>query len=226
MKKLLIASSILLISTAFAGRDVAPGPNQCSPVMDSKVYLTSDFHAYPRKVVFECSYKCNVNNKIETIKGVSSVVVSNMEQDASDTTCQGVMMKRVPWGYDFDKVVPFYAPETAIKEIKRWSFQNINFDPKVNSQELQKLTTLKDDLNKIAGSLIVAGMNSNNHFKEAGIKLSQIAEGLPLNTKLLDETIKMIVVNKGTSAVPGTPESLIYQMINSAASWRIPSHNF
>lgn len=226
MKKLLIASSILLSSTAFAGRDVAPGLNQCSPVMDSKVYLTSDFHAYPRKVVFECSYKCNVNNKIETIKGVSSVVVSNMEQDASDTTCQGVMMKRVPWGYDFDKVVPFYAPETSIKEIKRWSFQNINFDPKVNSQELQKLTTLKDDLNKIAGSLIVAGMNSNNHFKEAGIRLSQIAEGLPLNTKLLDETIKMIVVNKGTSAAPGTPESLIYQMINSAASWRIPSHNF
>ena len=218
--------NLFAANSALASRDVAPGLNQCSPVMDSKVYISSDFHAYPREVVFECLYKCNSNNKIDTIKGITRVVVSNMEQDASDTTCQGVMMKKVPWGYDFDKVVPFYAPVTGVKEIKRWAFQNINFNPKVNSYELEKLTALKQDLYKISASLVTAGQNGNNHFREAGVKISEIADALPLNTKPLDETIKMIVVNKGFRAAPGTPESLIFMMVGSAASWRIPSHNF
>jgi hypothetical protein len=226
MKKSFLAISLLISFNAFAGREVAPLNNQCSPIIDSKVYLTSDFHAYPRTVAFECSYMCNSNGKIETVRGLSRITVSNIEQDASGTTCQGVLMKKVPWGWDFDKVEPFYAPATSINEVKRWAFQNVNFNPKVNVAEREKLAALKQDLYKIAGSFIMAGINTP-YFKEAGIKISEIADGLPMNTKLLDEAIKVIVVNKGQKiGAPGTPESLIYTMLSSAAAWRIPSHQF
>jgi hypothetical protein len=230
MKKSAVVLSILLnltsLSVAFGGsKDVTPRMNECSPVMDSKTYMTTEFHSYPRTVVFECSYKCNSNGKIETVKGITRVTVSNMEDDASGTTCQGVLMKKVAWGYDFDKVQPFYAPETGILELKRWAFQNVNFDPKVNLVERDRLVLLKKDLYTISASFIVAGMNGGAiHFNEAGLKLSKIADNLPLNTVLLDEVIQQIVVNKGKSGVVGTSESLIYSMISSAAAWKIPTH--
>ncbi|MBC7537264.1 MAG: hypothetical protein H7281_00465 [Bacteriovorax sp.] len=56
---------------------VTPELSQFGPVMDSKVYLTSDFRAYPRDVAFVCSYKCNSNGKIDIVKGITKVRVSN-----------------------------------------------------------------------------------------------------------------------------------------------------
>ncbi len=222
--------NLLAVGNAFAAKgDIAPGVNQCSPVMDSKVYSTTDFHAYPRKVVFECAYKCNSNGRIDTIRGTTSVVISNMQEDASGTTCQGVMMKKVPWGYDFDKVEPFYAPETGIPELKNWAFQNISFNPKTNPMEKERLEALKKDLYTVAGAFIMAGVNggaATAHFKEAGMKLSNIGDGLPMNTKLLDEEIKQIIVNRGQAGAAGTVDSLTTPMLKSAAGWRIPSHLF
>lgn len=220
----------LVAGNAFAGKgDVPPGLNQCSPVMDSKVYLSTDFHAYPRNVVFDCLYKCNSNGKIDTIRGTTKVVISNMQEDASGTTCQGVLMKKVPWGYDFDKVEPFYAPETSIAELKIWAFQNISFNPKTNLAERERLTALKKDLYTVASSFIMAGNNggaATAYFKEAGLELSNIADGLPMNTKLLDAAIFQIVVNKGQRGAVGTADYLTTPMIMSAAGWRIPSHLF
>ena len=150
-----------------------------------------------------------------------------MEEDAIGTTCQGVLTKKVTWGYDYDKTVSFYAPETKILEIKRWAFQNINFNPAVNSNEKARLETLKKDLYTVASAFIMAGINGGSsriYFKEAGIKLSEIADGLPINTKLLDEAVEQIVVNKGIKFPAGTAESLIYQTIGSSADWRVPSY--
>lgn len=223
-----LLANLLSFGNAFAAAgDITPGQNQCAPVMDSKVYLSTDFHAYPREVAFECNYKCNVNGKIDIIKGTTKVQIRNMQDDAFGTTCQGVMMKKVPWGYDFDKLQAFYAPETAIVELKRWAFQNVNFSPKNNMLERERLSSLKKDLYTISSSFIVAGMNGGSataHFKEAGLKISEIADGLPMDTKLLDEVIEQIVVNKGSRAAAGTSESLIFPMVANAAAWRIPSH--
>ena len=222
--------NILAVGNAYAGKgDVSPGLNQCSPVMDSKVYSTTDFHAYPRPVVFECSYKCNVNGRIDTVKGTTKTVVNNMQEDAAGTTCQGVLMKKVPWGWDFDKVEPFYAPETSIPQLKNWAFQNINFNPKVNQLERARLEELKKDLYTVASSYIMAGIHggpSAAYFKDAGIKLSEIADGLPMDTRLLEEEIRQIVVNKGQRGAPGTVDFLNTPMILNSAAWRIPSHLF
>lgn len=230
MKNAAVVLSILagIFSTgkAFAAAgDVTPGLNQCSPVMDSKVYSTTDFHAYPREVAFECTYKCNSNGRIDTIRGTTRVIIRDMQEDAFGTTCQGVMMKKVPWGYDFDKIAPFYAPDTGIPELKIWAFQNINFNPIVNQLEKERLEILKKDLNTIAGSFIMAGFNGGSataHFKEAGLRLSAVAEGLPMNTKLLDEEIKNVIVNRGQRAANGTVDSLLIPMLTNSAAWRIP----
>ncbi|MDO9182981.1 MAG: hypothetical protein Q7U04_11265 [Bacteriovorax sp.] len=220
--------NLMPASNAFAARgDVTPDLNQCAAVMDSKVYSTSDFSAYPRDVAFECLYSCNSNGNLETVKGSTKIRINNIEEDIAGTTCQGVVMKKVPWGYDFDKIRPFYAPDTNIVELKRWAFQNIKFNPEINDLEKERLMTLKKDLNTISSSFIVAGMNggvSTIYFKEAGYKISKIAEGLPMNTKLLDEVIEQLMVNKGTKAAAATPEFLIYPMISNAASWRIQSY--
>lgn len=219
---------ILLPAGAIAAKgDVDPDLDQCSAVMDSKVYISTDFHAYPRDVAFECSYKCNSRGVLQTLKGMTKVRINTMEQDATMTVCQGLVMKTVPWGYDFDKIVPFYAADTEIVSIKKWAFKNINFDPAVNAQEKVKLTKLKQDLYQISSSLIMAGTygDANSAYvKEAGERISEIADGLPMDTILLDEMIQEIVANKAVAKAAKTAESFIYPVISNAAGWRIPSY--
>jgi hypothetical protein len=227
MKRTIFTIILILnsMNTFAAKGDVIPGPNQCAAVMDSKVYITSEFHAYPRTVIFECTYKCNANGKIDTLKGTSKVLISNMSDDALLPVCQGLQMKTVPWGYDFDKIVPFYAPDTEIVNLKNWSFENIDFNPQTNLLERARLEKLKKDLYQISSSFIISGNSGGEalrYFKEAGIKISEIADGLPMNTKLLDEVIQQIIVNKGAVMPAQTPESIIYPMVKNAAAWRIP----
>ena len=233
MKSLLSLVAVVLISTSFTAsansKNVAPGENECSPDVDSKTYLTTDFSlVYPRKAKFECKYKCRANGKIDIVSAVSEMTVTSMEDDALSVVCQGVQVKKVTWGYDFDKIVPFYAFSTNMKEIKRWAFQNISQNPKTNAREKELLAKLKIDINQIAASFIMAGINGGSataHFKEAGEKLSQIAASLPNDTKLLDEVIAEIIVNRGQIPSSGA-DSLIHRMILSTAGWKIPTHQF
>jgi hypothetical protein len=227
MKKIIFFLSLVfpLTSTFAAKGDVTPGLNQCAAVMDSKVYISTEFHAYPREVIFECSYKCNSGGKIQTLTGITKLTVANMEQDANDTVCQGTLLKKVPWGYEFDKIVPFYAADTNILELKRWSFQNINFNPNVNGFEREKLQNLKADLEQMSAQLIMAGSRNPNYrfMAEAGITLAGVAKELPMNTVLLDEIIHQIIVNKGTTRVPQSADSMVESTIKTSAAWRIPA---
>lgn len=214
--------------TAFAAKDdVTPGLNQCASIKDSKVYLTSEFHAYPRTVIFECDYKCNSDGNIKTLKGTSKVIVNNIDDDLTLPVCLGTVLKKVPWGYDFDKIQPFYAPDTFIKELKQWSFENINFNPKFNSLEKEKLTKLKEELYMVSSSFIVSSMSAGSSsvmFKELGIKLSAIADGLPMDTKLLDEAIQQVIVNRGVVTTKMTAETMLLPIIGNSAHWRVPTN--
>lgn len=232
MKKLNLLSLILLsiMSSNLLAKDVLPENNFCSPMIDSKKYISTNFSLnYPRQAQFECTYRCKTEGKISTIIAISKVTVTSMEDDALSVVCQGVKVKKVSWGYDFDKVEPFYAYQSNLLEIKRWAFENVNQDPRKNQQEVILLKALKADLYKISAAFISSGASggsSTAYFLEAGLKLSKIAEELPNKTTLLDETIRQIVVNRGNGRLDGTAQPLINQMLSSAASWKIPSHLF
>lgn len=225
MKHLILLLTLILPLSAFATR---PGLNECSPLPATKKYISSDFHGYPRDVVFDCVYECNKDETIYPVNAISKVHITTIDEDALMTTCQGVVVKKTKWGYDFDKVVPFYAPDTNLVELKKWAFANIEFDPAINPLEKAKLLKLKEDLNQISSSYIIAGTSggqATKYFAEAGTTLAEIAKGLPMNTKLLDEVLQRIIENRGESKASGTSEALIEMMLSSAASWRIPPQN-
>ncbi|MEA9356670.1 hypothetical protein SHI21_10660 [Bacteriovorax sp. PP10] len=225
MKHPILLLTLILPLSAFATR---PGLNECSPLPATKKYLSTDFHGYPRDVAFDCVYECNKDETIYPVNAISKVHINTVDEDALMTTCQGVVVKKTKWGYDFDKVVPFYAADTNLVEIKKWAFANVEFDPATNPLEKAKLLKLKEDLNQISTSYIIAGTSggeATKYFLEAGKLLTEIAKGLPMNTKLLDEVLQKIIESKGETKAPGTSEALVEMMLSSAASWRIPPQN-
>lgn len=218
MKHSILFLSLILPFSTFAS---APGLYECNPLPATKKYLSTDFHGYPRDVAFECTYECNSENTIHSINAVSRVHISTIDEDALMTTCQGVVVKKTKWGYDFDKVVPFYAADTNLIELKKWAFDNVDFNPITNPLEKAKLVKLREDLNQISASYILAGASggpATKYFIEAGNDLAEIAKGLPMNTKVLDEFIQ----NIGEAKAPGTAEALVKMILSSAVSWRIP----
>lgn len=223
MKQLTLFFSLTLLPTvALATR---PGLNQCSPLPGSKKYISTEFHEYPRDVAFVCTYECNLSESIHSVYATTKVRINNFDEDATMTTCQGVQVKKVPWGYDFDKVVPFYAPITNLEEIKNWAFDNIEFNPATNAQEKEKLLSLKMQLNEVSRSYMIAGTSggeATRYFLEAGQILAKLAETLPMDTSLLDEVIKRIIESKGIAKSPTTALGLVDTVVSSAGSWRIP----
>lgn len=217
-------------AVTFAGVRVPDLKNNfCRPIEGSKRYLTSDFSMnYPKKVRFECSYECQSKNQISTIIGTSEVSVSSMDGDAKDVVCQGVRVKKVTWGYDFDGSDIFYAYDTGVLELKRWAFQNINQKDAGNTEETNRLIKLRADLMTVAGAYAVAGHNGGNAtkaFTEAAMILSNIGMELPGKSQLLDQAIKQIIINRGI--VSGmSAETLVQNVLKSQAAWRIPSHQF
>lgn len=217
--KIIILLSIFYSISAFAQ---TPSQNECLPLPATKKYISTEFHTYPRTVIFECTYLCNANDKVDSIAAISNVTINNFEEDAHMTACQGVVVKKTKWGFDFDKIEAFYAPDTKLKEIKKWAFDNISFDPAINKQEHARLTKLKQELLHISSSYITTGntgTESTKYFQEAGLTLAKIAEGLPMDTTNLDLVINRIIEPDG----PETQASkLVDSLMKTLASWRIP----
>ena len=226
MKNIKTLLFLTLVITSTVASAANPAPNRCLAQPSSKKYISSAFGAYPRKVIFECNYLCNAENKIYTVNAITNVTIRNTDEDAKKTVCQGVVVKKSSYGYEFDKVVSFYAPETNLKEIKKWAYDNINFNPKYNALEKAKLAQLKI-LIVNAGSAYIAGGISGSaatkYFITAGTAMSKIAAGLPMNPKKLDEAIKNLSAPKSISV--NQSKNLVDTFIRTNASWRIPPAN-
>jgi hypothetical protein len=217
MKKLLYC--LLICSSSLLHAHEKPKDNFCIPRHESKRYLTSDFSsAYPRTVKFECTYECQSNGRIDLVTGPMSVTVSSIEQDARDVVCQGVKIKKVPWGYDFDGVEAFYAYETSIKEVKAFAFAHINRN---NAKERELLTNLRASLLKVAGSYQTTGVQA---FMDAAKILTEIGQELPGSTKLLDKYSALILSRNGVVKLEASSESLILSSLSALAAWRMPIH--
>lgn len=202
--------------------------NFCRPIIDSKKYIQNDFKApYPKTIKFECTYECMANNEVTSITALSTIRVNTIEDDAYSVVCQGVKVKKVAWGYDFDGIELFYGYDTQLKEIKKFSFDNISTN---NPEEIKRLTTLKATLEQVAQSYAQAGASAGGeyakNFGEAAMQLTEIANDLPYNSQKLNLAIKQIVINRGVIAPDAKAQSLVDRMIISAAAWRIPIHLF
>lgn len=229
MKKSLLVTTLLIFSAWTVAAPKSPDlkNNFCRPIVDSKRYLTNNFEMkYPKKVKFECTYECMVNNRISNVNAVSEVTVTSMADDASSVVCQGVRVKKVSWGYDFDGVDLFYAYDGSMNELKQFAFDNIvikNSSP----EEVERLTKLKADLNQVAAAYVQAGVSSGAQgFKDAGKILSDIASQLPQKTTLLDSAIKQLIIKKGVIPYDAKAETLVDRVILSSARWRVPTHQF
>lgn len=215
----LLLSLMLFSLGASAGSDIPL--NHCIPQIASKRYIGSDFSTkYPRAVKFECTYECNVDNRIEYVLAIKDVRVNNIEDDARMTACQGVQVKKVSWGYDFDKIVPFYAFDTEMIEMKRFAFESIN---QKNQTETKYLKELQKNLSTVAAAYQSTGVP---YFVEASLQMSKIAAELPGKTTLLDKYIKEIVTLKGEVPPMTTSQGMVLINIKTHAAWRIPGHLF
>lgn len=224
--KILCISTLSLAALLFslgsrAAEQVKIPENHCAPRTDSKRYVDTHFStSYPRTVVFECTYDCRVNGRLVDVVGTKNVTVRNMQEDATDTGCQGVKVKKVSWGWDFDGVEPFYAYQTAMPELKRFAFENIS---QKNATETKLLTELKSNLQQVTDAYKKVGWGQ---FKDASDVMDKIIAQLPGNTTLLDKYIKQIVDKGGDVSLDGTGLSLVLVNLKSSAAWRIPSHLF
>lgn len=195
--------------------------NHCAPQIQSKRYIDSDFSSkYPRSVKFECNYDCNVNGQIEVVPAIRDVRIHNMDEDAKLTGCQGVQVKKVAWGYDFDKIVPFYAYASDMKEMKIFAFESID---QKNKTEEKFLTDLRTTLQTVSAAYRVTGVPN---FINAAIILEKMTAELPGNTKTLDKNISEIVQLQGKIPPAYETKGLILANIKAHAAWRIPTHLF
>jgi hypothetical protein len=144
--------------------------------------------------------------------------VNNIDDDANLVVCQGVKVKKVPWGYDFDGVEAFYAYDTGVKEIKAYAFSNIK---RKNKTETEYLLRLKSNLTTVAAAYKSTGVN---YFIEAANIMFQISSELPESTKTLDKYVDILVMKNGVSPLEGNAQSLVLANITASAAWRIPTH--
>ncbi len=226
MKNIKTLLFLTLVITSTVATAASPAANKCLAQPSSKKYISSAFGAYPRRVIFECNYLCNAENKIYTVNAITNIVIRNTDEDAKRTVCQGVVVKKSAYGYELDRVVSFYAPETNLKEIKKWAYDNINFNPKNNALEKAKLAQLKILVVNAGSAYIAAGISgsaSTKYFINAGVAMSKIAEGLPMNPKKLDEAIQKLSGPK--SITVNQSKNLVDSFIRTNASWRIPPAN-
>ena len=193
--------------------------NFCIADEGSKKYLSDHFSKpYPKKVKFSCIYKCQKADGHQTIKGISEMTVNNLQEDATRVVCQGVKVKKVSYGYEFDKTLPFYAHEAQTPQVKAWANLNINHN---NSYEYSKLLSSKSELNLVARNYIQAAKPGYEYFKKAGIVLMDIAYGLPEDTSKLDKYLHEISLGQISNDML-TADSLIKTYLNSIFKYRIP----
>ncbi len=196
-------TTLFFITFIFSLHSFALAPGMCETDPGSKKYLNfPQGISFPKLFVFTCDYECaDRNGEISKVTATTTVKVGqenprallhitnkNMEAEAKQVVCEGVKVKKVPWGWEFDKVIPIYSKSSNTSKLKLWASENINSN---NPREIGLLRELKEKLSQSAKSFLMAGGGQAQflYFKEAGALLTQIHTALPNDTSFLDSTI-------------------------------------
>lgn len=162
----------IVLSFTFASR-ASLLDGQCLAQPESKRYLSNNFsQPYPKVISFRCKYECFSQGVFTTIEGISNVKSFSMSDDARKIVCQGVRVKKVSWGFEYDDVEPFFSHNTNIAEIKSWATDNVDVVSE-GSRELRN--KLYVNLKVVGDSYILAGQQSIE-FLEAGQTLLLMQE--------------------------------------------------
>lgn len=198
-------------------------PGTCRAIPESKVYLSDHFSLpYPKDVEFSCLYEClGTDQEIShEVRGVSKVRVRHQRDDALKVVCQGVKVKRTSWGYDFDRVDPFYAYVTRMNEIREWADVYVSKD---NPLEKEKLKNLREELIEVVQGYEQAsrsGAPTADSFARASRFLGGVLEGLPEDANLLDYSIQSVRSERSLIAEDDLADTLVTQVLESLAYWR------
>ncbi len=195
----------------------------CRPELHSKVYIQNDFEqGFPREVIFTCKYKCMLIDGVKDFLGTTRTSISNQRDDAYKTTCQGVRVKPVFYGYDFDGVEDFYIHDSDSREIKNWAYENIGFN---FEEEKKKLLKLKENLNQIIKGYEVAAQSGTEYapiFAKARELLLPIYNELPNKTAELNSALDQIVDQDGVIGDINKSEQMALTALKALTKWRLP----
>lgn len=216
MNKLLI--TFLFSLSCLASSNLSEG--ECIARPSSKKYIDFDSSSnYPKKYRFTCDFDCKANDEVSEVTALHEVTVSSINAEAKSVVCFGVKVKRVSWGYDFDKVEKFFSYEPGLYEISSWSKDNeISLDHRNSKHLMDKLIK---DLGIIVSSYRVASLSeapSAYEFKVAVDIIDSLLLDLPYNTLKLDELISKL----GSADLrEHSGENLVLRVLSSSAKWRL-----
>lgn len=218
-----IAWILLIFNVTIANASTVFVPeNSCVADVNSKRYIQRSHtkSPYPHHIEFICDYSCKVQNTLHKVEGTIQVSTYSEEDEIYTPVCQGVQIKSAPWGYEFDKAIPFYAYDTKMIDVKEWAFKNVS---KNNLEEVKLLDKLKQDLTPIITSFESTGLEV---YRDAASNLRKIQNDLPYNTENLDLAVDKIIQSKGQLGRETTAETLVARMLLNTAAFRIPDYLF
>ncbi|MEE3078789.1 MAG: hypothetical protein VX341_05585 [Bdellovibrionota bacterium] len=211
---------IYLIVVQFSANALSFG--ECVADPSSKRYMNDVFYdQYPKTFVFKCNYDCLSSDGIEKVTAISSAVSYNLRDDARKVVCEGVKVKEIPYGFEFDKVIPFFSHQTRTKEIKEWASRNI---PVFTDSSRNLLNHFYQQIDEVAKSYLIAGRASIS-FKDAGETLSLIVN--ERDEKVLLNEYLMLLNKKLANGPLGhelTSENLVLKSIYAHGRWMLPNY--
>lgn len=210
---------LLLLSSVTFALDLG----QCVARVESKRYIQNDFSAsLPKKIIFSCEYECGLPSGLVIVRGVSTVVVASLFAEAKNVVCQGVRVRQVSWGYDFDGVSRFFIYNNKIPQLKELAYSSGVLVDLASSVHLME--KLKINLAQVGEAYLVAGLSGHETapvFEAAGRELLTIESELPEITTRIDNYIDQLEKSSGVISDALTAQSLVLRNLKSFANWRI-----
>ncbi|WP_417335992.1 hypothetical protein [Halobacteriovorax marinus] len=193
---------------------------QCEAIPSSKRYI--DFPSqtnYPKMYKFTCDFRCIEGSKQYELSALHQVEVHSLTSEARDVVCYGVKVKRVSWGYDFDRVEPFFVYAAGLESLSDWA-KSLGVSPD-HSSSAPLMNKLVKDLEVILPSYQMAGntgTDSSRAFAQAAQMIEKLLNQLPASTEYLDELVSLIP-KRDISSHNGL--NLVLRTLQSSAAWRV-----
>lgn len=186
----------------------AIAPGQCRPDVFSKVYLPADGTPI---LSFTCTFHCLDNAGVpQVIKGVlHQVDRARSEIDGSLAVCDGARVIQKSSGsgvrfWDFDQVVPFWAPESGRPEIRKFvKIDRVKVPEPYRTEKFQQFRRASQEVGSAYGRV----PREHAHFHRAAQVILEMAGDTAVGRAELRGSIQRL--RSGTARPSNTWEGLV-----------------